>query len=183
MFRGVRVAPSPWDWTGSFGHSVQLIVCFECQYLILPIPFLLRLIFSHVFYTLFTLGLSSLASNYLFFLPFFPLPTYFTHQTHMMEPPSTFFFLCPPKQSCDGTVCPDHVGLVLFSQIYPTMTNLPISVRGNATSPHERYINARFAAGSMTRGNLSPVLFGGRRGSAKLSQSGLRAKFFHINLQ
>lgn len=80
-------------------------------------------------------------------------------------------------------MCPDHVGLVLFSQIYPMMTNLPISVRGNATSPHERYINVRFAAGSKTRGNLSPGLFGGKTGEVpNYHKSGLRAKIFHDDL-
>lgn len=56
-------------------------------------------------------------------------------------------FLLPYLQSCDGTVCPDHVGLcIIFTQIYPTMTNPPISVRGDATTRGR--IIVRFASAS-----------------------------------
>ena len=59
------------------------------------------------------------------------------HQTHGDGiTPSPFSlslsipFLLPYLQSCDGTVCPDHVSLcIIFSQIYPTM-NPPVIVRG-----------------------------------------------------
>jgi len=48
----------------------------------------------------------------------------------VMESPLRPFFSLSPffyLQSCDGTVCPDHVGLcIIFTQIYPTMTNAPI---------------------------------------------------------
>ena len=52
----------------------------------------------------------------------------------VMESPLRLFLL-PYLQNCDGTVCPDHVGLcIILTQIYPTMTNPPISIRSDATS-------------------------------------------------
>lgn len=88
IFRGRRILPSHWDW------SVRLAietVCFECQD-----PYFFYCASSSRTYTLFTLGLSSLASNH--FVSSFPssLSTYFTHQTYVMEHPSIFFLLSFP---------------------------------------------------------------------------------------
>ena len=87
----------------------------------------LRPHFSRNFFLYFIL-LQLFSSNCLW--SFFP-PTYFTHQTHSdgttpspLLSPYTLYL-----QSCDGTVCPDHVGLcIILTQIYPTMTNPPISI-------------------------------------------------------
>ena len=81
------------------------------------------------------------------------------HQTHVMESPFIFFRIPFLLQSCDGTVCPDHVSLVLFSQLYPAMMNLYRSVSEVMVHKTRGRIIVRFAAASKeTAGNLWPIL-------------------------
>lgn len=149
IFRGRRILPSHWDWTVRLAIET---VYFECQD-----PYFFYCASSSRTYTLFTLGLSSLASNH--FVSSFPsfLSTYFTHQTYVMEHPSIFFLLSfLPSSKLRGNTVSRSCWPCIISPIYPMMTNLPITVRGYATLPHEREIIVRFSAASKTLGNLSP---------------------------
>lgn len=80
--------------------------------------------------------------------------------TVMESPPHPFFsipFLLPYLQSCDGTVCPDHVGLCIIFTIYPTMTNPPINIPLAGDTTTRGQIIVRFAAASRDSGNLWPI--------------------------
>lgn len=134
----------------SFLRGLRLGYCSRCPELILSILF-----FSHC--------VLSFPHVFLYFIhsrPFHPLPLTSSssfllafpnilYASNSRDGTTLHLFLspCPSlSKSCDGTVCPDHVGLVLFfSQIYPHDDESNTDQASEVT-PHETRINVRFAA-------------------------------------